>query len=186
MNNQSRKIIASRYVYKGQVVTLRIDTAALGGGRTHDFEIIEHGGAVAMVPIDDDGQVYLIRQYRDSIQKPLLEIPAGVLERNESPVECARRELQEEIGYYPEQLEELGGGYLAPGYSTEYITIYLVQGLRPSRLIGDVDEDISVERIPFRQALRLALENEIEDAKTILGVVWAAARLGITPESAGE
>ncbi len=181
MSHPNRQVAATRRVYEGQVVSLRVDRVALKGGRAHDFEIVEHSGAVAMVPVDDEGNVYLIHQYRDSIQKALLEIPAGGLEPNEPPIECARRELQEEIGCYPEQLEELGGFYLTPGYSTEYLTIYLARGLRASHLRGDVDEDIGIKRMPFQQALKLALTNEIQDAKTILGLLWAAARLGIIP-----
>jgi ADP-ribose pyrophosphatase len=185
MSHPDRQIVATRRVYEGEVIHLRVDTVALKGGRTHDFEVVEHGGAVAMVPVDDEGNVYLIRQYRDAIQKHLLEIPAGGLEPGEPPVECARRELQEEINCYPEQLEELGSFTLAPGYSTECLTIYLARGLRPSSLRGDVDEDIVIERMPIREALRLTLTNEIQDAKTALGLLLAATRPGVIPSASG-
>ena len=182
MANPDRPIVGRRRVYEGQVINLRVDTVAIPGGGTHDFEIVEHRGAVAVIPMDDAGNVYLIRQYRDAVQDHLLEIPAGGLEPNESPLECARRELQEEIGLYPEQIEELGRFYLTPGYSTELLTLYLARKLRPSPLHSEVDEAIvGVEQMPLQQALRFVMAREIRDAKTILGLLWAAAGLGITP-----
>lgn len=186
MSEAPGHIVASRRIFDGRVVHLRVDTVARSDGRSYDIEVVEHGGAVAMVPLDDEGNVYLIRQYRDSVREYLLEVPAGGLEPDEPPTECARRELQEEIGFYPEQLEELGSFYLAPGYSTERITLYVARGLRPARLPGDVDEDISVERLPLRRALELALTGRIKDAKTILGLIWVARRLGITLPAAEE
>lgn len=172
------RIISSEEIFNGRVVNLRVDTIALEDGHTFKREIIQHGGAVAMVPIDEDGNVILVRQYRAGAQKPLLELPAGGLEPGEPREVCARRELQEEIGYFPEELVELGGFYVAASYTTEFITIFLVRKMHPSRLEGDVDERIAIERVPFESALQMALTNQIEDSKTLIGLVWAAHHLG--------
>lgn len=179
------RIIGSEHIYDGRVIHLRIDTVALEDGHTFQREIIQHGGAVAMVPLDETGSVTLVRQYRAAADKHLLEIPAGGLEPGEPREECARRELQEEIGYYPEELIKLGGLYVAASYTTEYITIYLARKMVPSQLRGDIDERIAIEHIPFRRALAMALSNEIEDSKTLIGLVWAAHYLSTIPESEG-
>jgi ADP-ribose pyrophosphatase len=175
------RIVESQRIYDGRVVHLRVDTIDRGDGHTYRREVIEHGGAVAMVPLDEAGNVILVRQHRAAAAKNLLEIPAGGLEPGEQREACARRELQEEIGYYPEKLTELGGFWVAASYTTEHITVYLVEDLRPSRLEGDVDERITVERMPFKEALQQALTNQIEDSKTLIGLMWTARHLGLLP-----
>ena len=173
------KVIHSEPIYQGRVVNLRVDTIERSDGRTFDREIIQHSGAVAMVPLDDNGNVLLVRQHRSGAGKRLLELPAGGLEPGEPPVDCARRELQEEIGYKPDSLLELGGFYVAASYTTEFITIFLARGLRPSELPGDVDEQIEVVHMPFTEALRMALDAEIEDSKTVIGLTWAARHFSL-------
>lgn len=173
------RVIGSRQIYDGRVVHLRVDTIERDDGKVYEREIIQHSGAVAMVPFDADGNVILVRQYRSGCGGLLLELPAGGLEPGEAREDCARRELQEEIGYYPEELTLLGGFYVAASYTTEYITIYACRGLRPSRLAGDVDEDIALVRLPFDEALRMVRSNEIEDSKTLIGLNWAAHKLGL-------
>lgn len=175
------KVLSSDILYRGRVVTLRVDTISRGGDSTYKREIVEHGGAVAIVPLDQEGNVYLVRQYRSGSAREMLEIPAGGLEPGEPPLECARRELQEEINMYPENLIELGSFYVAASYTTERITIYLTNNMRPSSQQGDPDEDIAILRMPFADALRMALANEIEDSKTIIGLLWAARYLGFQP-----
>ncbi len=172
------RIVSSENIYDGRVVHLRVDTIQRADGQTYQREVIRHGGAVAMVALDEDGKVFLVRQHRAGAELRLLEIPAGGLEPGEARDACARRELQEEIGYYPEEMVELGGFWVAASYTSEYITIYLMRNLHPSRLEGDLDEDISVERMPFERALQMALDNEIDDSKTVIGLVWAARKLG--------
>jgi ADP-ribose pyrophosphatase len=176
------QIIHSTDIFNGRVVHLRVDTIERDDGRTYQREIIQHSGAVAVVALDSSGSIYLVRQHRAGAGRDLLELPAGGLEPNEATEVCARRELQEEIGCYPDTLYELGGFYVAASYTSEYITVFLAQDLRPSRLPGDIDEDISVELVPFAEALRMALTNQIEDSKTLIGLIWAARHLGyITP-----
>ncbi|MBN1310952.1 MAG: NUDIX hydrolase [Anaerolineae bacterium] len=171
-------IIKSRTIFEGRVVNLRIDTVKLDDAHTYEREIIQHAGAVALVPLDENGDVLLVRQYRAGAQQELLELPAGGLEPGEGREECARRELQEEIGFYPEKLEKLGSFWVAASYTTESITIYLASVLRPARLQPDKDERIDVVRMPFAEALQSALTNQIEDSKTLIGLMWAARHLG--------
>ncbi len=171
------RILHSEPIYRGRVVNLRVDTIAADDNRTYQREIIVHPGAVALVPVDDQGQVVLVWQYRAGSGQEMLELPAGGLEAGEPPEQCARRELQEEAGLYPDELIELGSFYVAPSYTTERITIYLARSLRPSTLEGDIDERITAVRMPFRQALEMALTNQILDSKTVIGLVWAARRV---------
>lgn len=171
------KITDTRKIYEGHIFDIRIDTVELADGNQYEREVVQHPGAVAIVPIDEAGNVILVKQYRIGSGKHLLEIPAGGLKLDEPLDECARRELQEEISYYPDRLVKLGGFWVAPGYTTEHITIFLAQDLRPSRLPGDVDEDITVEIIPLQQAYQQALDNQFEDSKTLIGLMWASAYL---------
>jgi ADP-ribose pyrophosphatase len=173
------RVVSSKSIYKGRVVNLRVDKVTRDGEQTFSREIIEHNGAVAMVPLDAQGNLMLVKQYRSGAARELLELPAGGLEPGEARDECARRELQEEIGMYPEELIELGRFYVAASYTTERITIYLARNLRPSVQPGDADEAIAMVQMPFKSALEMALTNQIEDSKTIIGLLWAARHLGI-------
>jgi ADP-ribose pyrophosphatase len=173
------RIIESKEIYQGRVFDLRVETIALDDGQTYLREMVIHNGAVAMVPLDPDGNVFFVRQYRAGADKSLLEIPAGMLNDGEEREAAARRELQEEIGYYPEKLTRLGLFYVAASYTTEAITIYLAEDLHPSKLPGDVDEHITIEKLPLKEALKKVLSNEIDDAKTLIGLVWAAQHLKI-------
>lgn len=170
------RVISSESIYNGKLVNLRVDTVDLDGTPVKR-EIVEHGGAVTIVPIDEDGNVVMVRQFRSGSRSFLLELPAGGLNPAESPEDAARRELQEEIGYYPEELIKLGGYWVAAAYLTEYITIYLSRNLRPSDLPADTDERIQLERVPFEEAIRRAVTGEFEDAKTLLGLMWATKYL---------
>lgn len=176
------KVISSEMVYRGRVVKLRVDTITKGGSDTYKREVIEHNGAVAIVALDDASNVYLVKQYRSGAERDLIELPAGGLEPDEPRIECARRELQEEIGMYPEELIELGSFFVAPSYTTENITIYLARGLRSSQMQGDIDEQIEVTKMPFKEALQKALTNEFEDSKTVIGMMWAARYLSANTE----
>jgi ADP-ribose pyrophosphatase len=172
------KITGSRPVYDGKVVHLRLETIQTRDGQSYEREVIRHIGAVALVPIEPDGSLILVRQFRAGADGDMLEIPAGTLNPGEDRLDCARRELQEEIGYYPEKLTRLGDFWVAASYTSEMITVYLAEDLRPSRLPGDVDEDIEIVRMPFDEALRMAETNEIVDSKTLIALMWMARRRG--------
>ena len=163
----SEKKIASDLIYDGRVVHLYLDTVQLPNGKSAKREIVRHPGAVAIVALDAEGNVILVTQYRHAAERLLLEIPAGTLNPGEDPDVCANRELQEEIGYRPGKLQKLGGIYLAPGYSTEYIHLYLATDLVESRLHMDEDEFIEVSRLPVSEVHRRIQSGDIADAKTI-------------------
>jgi ADP-ribose pyrophosphatase len=173
------QVLSSESIYKGRIVNLRVDMVTRDGEHTFTREIIEHKGAVAMVPLDVQGNITLVRQYRNGAGRELLELPAGGLELDEPPDVCARRELQEEIGMYPEELIELGSFFVAASYTTERITVYLARNLRPSVQPGDADEAITTVQMSFDKALEMALTNQIEDSKTIIGLLWAARHIGV-------
>lgn len=173
------KTLTRQPVYQGRVVKLDLVTVELPNGETSLREIVTHPGAVAIVALDDEHQVLLVRQFRLAAGRVMLEIPAGTLEPNEAPIVCAERELQEETGYKPQQLEPLGGIFVAPGYTTEYIHLFLARNLVESRLEMDGDEFIEVVKLPFVNALAKIDSGEIQDAKTIAALLQVARLLEI-------
>lgn len=173
------KIIRTEEVYRGRVVRLQVHDVELPNGERSKRELVRHPGAVAVVALDADGRVLLVRQYRIAADRVLLEIPAGTLEPDEAPDVCAARELQEETGFRPGTLESLGGIFVAPGYTTEYIHLFLATGLEESALEGDSDEFIEVERLPLAEALALIERGELIDGKSITALLLVARRLGV-------
>ena len=149
---------------------MRVDQVLLDDGRSTTREIVEHRGAVAIVPLLEDGRVILVRQYRYAVAEDLLEIPAGTLESGELPEHCARRELEEETGYRSGEISKILECYVAPGYSTEKIHFYVAKGLVRTHMKAEEDERIKVEALRFSQALEKILAGEIRDAKTICGL----------------
>ena len=167
--------IESRQFFSGRILNLRVDTVRLPGGRTSTREIVEHRGAVCLVAVDDEDNVLLVRQYRKAVEATLLEVPAGTLEPGEEPMECARRELQEETGFDAEHLETLATFYTTPGFSNELMYAYLARDLRPSPLRSDEDERIEVVPVPLRQIPEMIRSGEIQDAKSIASLLLALA-----------
>lgn len=165
------KQITSDVVYDGKVVKLRIDAVRLPNGRIARREIVRHPGAVAIVPIDAEGKIVMVKQYRYAAGRVLLEIPAGTLELGEPPEVCAIRELQEETSFKPGRIEKIGGIYVAPGYTTEFIHLYRATNLTPSRLEMDDDEQIEVLHLSMEDVLARIKSGEIADGKTISGVL---------------
>ena len=164
------KTLSSQLIYDGRAVKLRVDTVQLPSGRETKREIVEHSDCVAIVAVDADENVLLVRQFRKPIDKELLEIPAGGIDAGEDPVAAVRRELQEEIGYLPQKVERLGGFYSTPGYCTEYLHLYLATDLVPSQLHAEDTESISVVPVPLRQVPQLITSGDICDAKSIAGL----------------
>ena len=165
------KKLSSQQLYRGRAVNLRMDTVEKSDGKTTTREVVEHSNCVAVVVVDDQDNVLLVRQYRYPVGKFLLEIPAGGIDPNEEPIDCVRRELQEEIGYFPQKIEELGGFYSVPGYGTEYLHCYLATDLVPSRLIAEDSEGIEVVRVPISKITQLITSGEICDAKSIAALL---------------
>lgn len=173
------KIISTESIYEGRVVHLVVHDVLLPGGGHSKREIIRHPGAVALVAFDADNNVLLVRQFRMAANRVMLEIPAGTLEKGEAPEACAIRELQEETGYKPGQIESLGGIYTAPGYTTEFIHLFMATDLTASVLAADDDENIEVVRVPLLEAIALIERGEIADGKSSAGLLRAARRLGV-------
>ena len=161
------KTLYSRHVYTGRVFTVRNDRVELPGGRVTSLDVVQHGGAVVIVPIMADGRYVMIRQYRHAAQKTLLEFPAGTLEEGEDPADCAQRELREETGFAADTFQRLGGFYLAPGYSTEYLHIYIARGLSESPLPADEDEMVTVEIVTPDDLQGSIAAGELQDAKSL-------------------
>ena len=166
-------------VYSGRIVKLDVLDVRLPDGKEARREIIQHPGAVALVALDAEQQVLLVRQYRTAADKILLEIPAGTLHPGEAPLVCAERELQEETGFRPGKLEPLGGIYAAPGYTTEFIHLFHATELSESRLAMDDDEFIELERVPLAEALAMIEQGVIADGKSVAGLLRVARHLGL-------
>ena len=180
--------IARRTVHAGRFIRFRVDTVRGPDGRQHQREIVDHPGAVAIVPLDGT-DVLLVRQFRSAAQRVLLEIPAGTLDRRadgtiEPPEVAAPRELAEETGYDAGTWRRVGHFWTAPGFASEAMTLYLATDLRPVRNYGGPEEDehLQLVRLPWTTALARAEAGEIEDAKTLIGILWVA-RLGVVANS---
>jgi ADP-ribose pyrophosphatase len=167
----TEKIVSSKKIFSGRAVSLRVDTVELQTGRQTTREIVEHDECIVAVPIDKENNILLVRQFRYAIGKTLLELPAGGIERNETPEDATRRELQEEIGYLPNKLEALGSFYSSPGFCTEYLYLFVATDLTPSRLIASDTDEIEVVRMPVTRIRDMIAKNEIRDMKSIAGLL---------------
>lgn len=165
------ELIKSEILLKGRAFAIRRDWMKTPDGRETKFDIIEHGGSAVIVPLDADGNLIFVRQYRHAAGTDLLELPAGTLDENEEPAVCAAREIREETGYAARKLEKIGEFYLAPGYSTEFMVVYLATDLKYDPLEADADEFLSVEKIPLEKAFDMAEAGEMPDAKSLAALL---------------
>jgi ADP-ribose diphosphatase len=172
--------VERRIVHRGRFMTFRVDTIEDAGGKRHTREIVEHPGAVCVIPIDD-GDVLMVRQWRTPIERAILELPAGTLDRMddgtvERPDVAAPRELEEETGHRARTWRKLGHFWTAPGFTEEEMHLYLATGLEPIADYDgpDVDEYLDLVRLPWPEAVAMADRGEIEDAKTLVGLFWLA------------
>lgn len=163
--------LASETVYDGKLFKVVKETVRLHDGRERPREIVVHPGAVALVAVDADGNLLLVRQYRRAANKVLLEIPAGTREPDESAEECAKRELIEETGYRAGTVTRLGGFYSAPGFCTEFLDCFLLTDLTEETGAADEDENIELERLTIEEAISAIRRGEIQDAKTLCGLM---------------
>ncbi|MCE7861269.1 MAG: NUDIX hydrolase, partial [Chloroflexi bacterium CFX2] len=141
-------------------------------------EIVEHGGSVVLVPVDPEGNLLFVRQYRHAAGMDMLELPAGTRDGDEPFEECAAREIREETGMEAGTLKHVGSFYLAPGYSTEYMSVFLATDLKHNPLEADDDEFLTVEKIPVLEALRMAERGDVPDAKSLAALLMARPYLG--------
>lgn len=176
-NKEAPKVIGTDIVFRGRVIEVVVDTIR-EGDITYPREVVHHPGSAVIVPVFDDGTVAFVRQYRHPAVRYLLEIPAGTLRRGEVPEEGAARELEEEIGVVCRSLEKLSEFFVSPGFLEEKMWVYLATGLTETQQRLEDDELIEIVRLPLAQALSMITTGEIEDAKTIIGLMLAAPRLG--------
>ncbi len=172
--------IESTTHYEGTILTLRKDQVRMPNGRITVREVVEHSDSVCMVPLDADGNVLLVRQYRKPTESALLEVPAGGIEEGETPEQAAMRELQEEVSHVAGTLTPLAGFWLAPGWCDEYMYTFLATDLRPTDLEQDFDEMVETKRFPLAETLELIEKGEIQDAKSIAALLQAMRVVGGT------
>jgi len=166
------RVVRTRKIFKGRILDLSIETVTFPRQQV-EMECITHPGGAAVVPVLSDNSVVLIEQYRHCIGTTIMEIPAGRLEPGENPLDCAKRELAEEVGYKAAQVEKLTDIYSAPAYCTEVIYIFLATGLTPCAQKLDDDEIIKVVTLPLKEAIGKVKTGEIMDAKTVAGILLA-------------
>lgn len=171
------KILTSQKVFDGRVFKVTVDTVS-EGELTYQREVVHHAGSAVIVPVHDDGTVTLVRQYRHPAVRYLLEVPAGTLSDGERPEVGAARELEEELGLIAEHLEKLSEFFVSPGFLEEKMWVYLATGLTEGKPQPDEDEVLDVVRLPMGDALEMITSGEIQDAKTIIGLILAAPRVG--------
>ena len=170
---------ASEKIYEGRVINLRKDEVRLSNGHITQREIVEHRGAICIVPVQKDGKLLLVRQFRKPAEQALLELPAGSLEKHEDPLDCAHRELLEECGLKATQMTPLFQCYLAPGYSSEYMYGFLAQELEQQEAQPEDDEILELESYSLPELLPMISDGRIRDAKTICGVLMWARICGV-------
>ena len=170
--------IAEATAYQGDLVKVRLATVSLPNGQEITREIVDHPYSVCIVPVDSNGDVLLVRQYRKAVEAMLLEAPAGKMEQGEDPDSTALRELQEEIGHTAGHLESLGSFFVAPGWCTQMIHAYVARELAQARLDADEDEFIEVVRTPLSEVLGLIADGTIRDAKSVASLLLAMRVLG--------
>lgn len=171
------RIINSETVHQGRAFNVERVQTRLPDGRLTFYDLVKHEDSVSIVPVDKEGNIWFVNQFRIGTGKTLLELPAGVFEPGETPLKCARREIREEIGMAAGQLKLLGEMYLAPGYSSENMYIFLATNLRPDPLKADVDEFIQTQTIPVSQVFQMVKNKDIHDSKTLASLLLAKSYL---------
>jgi ADP-ribose pyrophosphatase len=184
-HKEQPEILSSEEIYRGKIIGVVLDTVR-EGDKTYTREVVRHPGGAGIVPYFDDGTVALVSQYRHPTVRYVLEIPAGKLDPGERPDETAARELEEELGIVAGRMQQLAEFYTTPGFCAEKLWVFLATNLSETARSHEDDEIIEVVRLPFTRALEMIASREIEDAKTIIGLLLAAQRLGIATGDVAE
>ena len=178
-NSLLESVLESNVVFRGRVFTAEVLKVRLHDGHESAREIVRHNGGAAILPLDEEGNVYVVRQFRSPFAQVLTEIPAGKLEPGEDPKEAAIRELSEETGLTAQKVESLGIIYPTPGYCAEKLYLYLATGLSAGESHPDEGEELAVKKVPLELLLEMVDRDEIHDAKTVAALLKAARKLGI-------
>lgn len=173
----STQILKRETVYQGRALNVRCDQVRLPHGGITTFDVVDHPDSVALIPVDEHGRLWFVRQYRHPPGKSILEIPAGTLRPGEDPGHCAVRECREEVGMSPGRLLHLGSGYLAPGYSTEFMHFYLALDLTPAPLAPDADEILKAEPLTQAECWDRIRDGSLRDVKSLAGLLLALEHL---------
>ena len=173
------EILDRRSAFSGRAFSVQQLSVRTPDDQTHVFDLVRHPGAVVLLPVDGAGRLLFVRQFRVGSNSELLELPAGTLNPGEPPEVCAAREIREETGFAARKLEKIGDFYLTPGYSDEFLHIYLASDLYPAPLEGDADEFIQPVAIPVKEALAQARRGEFHDGKTLAALLLALDRLPV-------
>lgn len=173
------KTITSETVYEGRIFTIVHDTAELENGESAVRDVLLHSGGVCIIPVTENNEIFMVKQFRYPFREVTTEIPAGKLEKGENPHDCGKRELLEETGCTCTEYIYLGEIYPTPAYNTEIIHVYLAKGLEYEKQNLDDDEFLDVEKIPLSDAVRLVMDGTIKDAKTQVAILKTARILGI-------
>lgn len=160
-------------IYRSHVFDVEKVTMQLPDGKVRDYDLVKHAGAVTLVPLDSQGNILFVRQYRIGAEQELLELPAGLINYGEEAIVTAAREVREETGMAAGKLILIGNFYLAPGYSSEYMHVYLATDLYPAPLQQDDDEFLHLEAVPAEKALQMAHAAQIYDGKTLAALLLA-------------
>jgi ADP-ribose pyrophosphatase len=174
------EFIDSKKIFEGRVFDVTVDTVR-EHGQTYVRDVVHHPGSAVILPVFEDDTIALVKQYRHPAVKYLLELPAGTLNDRERPEIGAARELEEELGVVAGRLEKLSEFFISPGFLSEKMWLYLATDLRETEQRLEEDEAIEIVRLSIDRALQMITDNEIEDAKTIIGLLLAAPRLGVSP-----
>jgi ADP-ribose pyrophosphatase len=174
MAGLEEKTLKSEEIFSGKVISLHLQDVELPNGKQSKREIIKHPGAVAILAVTEDNKIVMVEQYRKALERTIVEIPAGKLEKGEEPALCARRELEEETGYVCESLELLTSFYTSPGFADEIVHVYLARGLTKKENSAALDEDefVILEELTLEEAVQYVNEQKIYDAKTIYAVQY--------------
>jgi ADP-ribose pyrophosphatase len=171
------KEIESKKIFQGRLISVRVDTVEMPDGKKSTREIVEHPGAVAVIAITQDQELILVRQFRKAAGEIVLELPAGVPNKGERGEETARRELEEETGYFAKKIKKVCAGYASPGYSNEVLQFYLAEDMNKMKQKTDEDEFVEVDLIDVETCVDLLKQGKIKDNKTIVGILLAEKHL---------
>jgi ADP-ribose pyrophosphatase len=172
----SEKILSRKVIYKGRILKLRVDSVRTVDGRRSTREIVEHDPCIGVVAVDAEDNVLLVNQFRSPLQKELLEIPAGGIDKGEDPAAAVIREMREETGLRPDKVERLTGFYLSPGFCDEYMHLFLAEGFESDPLSAEDTSGIEVVKVPVAQIPELIFSGKIEDSKSIAGLLYYLER----------
>ncbi len=172
--NYTEKTVLTEVKYEGNIIDVERITVELPNGKIATRDVVRHVGAAVVIPIDEDGNIYVVEQYRKPFDEVLLELPAGKLDSpDEDPALCAERELKEETGLTAEKIEKVAAIYTTPGFSDEIIHMYMATGLKQGASCTDEDEFLSCKKFQLKELVQMVINNKIKDSKTIIGILYA-------------